>query len=387
MTKRQSGQAPGQYLGFAIQANRLVYHLLRARRNEQVSLELLGDVAKQGADGRTMVEEVKSRTSIANPVSDRARDLWKTFRNWLKAVETGDVVLDETRFFLHITGDFTGQIVEEFSGATNANDAHEAIEAAEAKLREGDEPSETIKKLIDYVFDGSRREVLAGIVTRFGLETGTATSTEEMIEALEEKAVPADISFKVLEQLVGWAKLKVEDLISSRRPAAISQSELMTELMATMRRVDRDTYIASFAPMPTAEEIENERGRPLVQQLELVELGEEETLSALADFLRATADRIDWSARGLIHGDSFDEIEDDLKVAWRNYKRRISVKAKELSDVERGQLLYSDCELHTAKLQGQSPPEHFTRGSYQALSDAMEVGWHPNYRKILGGKS
>ena len=58
---------PEQYLGFSLQVNRLLAHLLRAEAGDSVSLEVLGDVAVVAASESTTVEEVKSRTSKSNP--------------------------------------------------------------------------------------------------------------------------------------------------------------------------------------------------------------------------------------------------------------------------------------------------------------------------------
>jgi len=350
-----------------------------------VSLEVLGDTATHG-DDLTVVEEAKSRTSASNPVSNRARDLWKTFRNWIKGVEAGELSVEKTRFVLHVAGEFTGPIVARFSEASSPDGVRAALEAAEAELLGQADLAAKTKELVEFVFDESRRQTVEAIVLRFTLETGSATSRDEMLEALEEKTVSPEIADKVLEQLFGWATLKVEELIARQRPAVVAQQVLMTELRAIMRRVDREIYGASFSPVPSAEDVEAEGGRNLVRQLELVDLDDEETLPALADFLRAQADRIDWSVRGIIHGASFDELEADLETAWRNHKRRIDIHARERNEVDRGKLLYAECSLHKATLQGQTPPDHFIRGSYQALSDAMDVGWHPDYRRLLGGK-
>jgi hypothetical protein len=83
--------APGQYLGYSLQVNRLLWHLLEAKPGSAVSLEVLGDVAVRSPSGDLTVEELKSRTTKANPVSDRSVDLWKTIGNWVLAVSSGEI--------------------------------------------------------------------------------------------------------------------------------------------------------------------------------------------------------------------------------------------------------------------------------------------------------
>src|SRR5438046_1147217 len=76
-TKSAAHSAAGQYLGFALQPVRLCHYLLTTIEGTEVSLEHADDVAVHYPDGTTLLEQCKSALS-QNPVSDWARDLWKT---------------------------------------------------------------------------------------------------------------------------------------------------------------------------------------------------------------------------------------------------------------------------------------------------------------------
>jgi hypothetical protein len=74
--------APGQYLGFALQPLRMFYHLLTAPKEAWVSLELVDDIAVHYANGDMLAEQTKSALSH-NPLSNWAIDLWKTMQTGL----------------------------------------------------------------------------------------------------------------------------------------------------------------------------------------------------------------------------------------------------------------------------------------------------------------
>src|SRR5271168_2664859 len=94
--------APGPYLGFALQAVRLCYHLLTCPKGAQVSLEHLDDVAVHHGNGALTLEQTKSALK-QNPLSDWAEDLWKAVANWLNSIANGNIPPEGTRFQLYVT--------------------------------------------------------------------------------------------------------------------------------------------------------------------------------------------------------------------------------------------------------------------------------------------
>ena len=81
-----------------------------------------------------------------------------------------------------------------------------------------------------------------------------------------------------------------------------------------------------------------------------------------------------------MHDKSFDEYEEALVSFWKNKRKVHGITNKNLTEIERGQLLLADCGL----LQGLEPPPFFTPGSFHALAEDETVGWHPEYKNLLG---
>ncbi len=100
-TKSAKSSAPGSYLGYSIQPTRMCLHLLQAPRGSFVALEVLDDVDIVLPDDSAVVEQIKS-SLVINPISNWSADLWKTFSNWIDAINDGLIDLKKTRFRLYV---------------------------------------------------------------------------------------------------------------------------------------------------------------------------------------------------------------------------------------------------------------------------------------------
>src|SRR5690554_3138963 len=91
--------AAGQLLGYQLQLQRALVHLLQSGRGSSISVEVTGDVAVLLSSGSNIEEEDKSSLN-SNPVTDKSSDLWKTFYNWINALNDGLVNPKVTKFIL-----------------------------------------------------------------------------------------------------------------------------------------------------------------------------------------------------------------------------------------------------------------------------------------------
>ena len=393
MIRVRKTTAPTQYLGFSLQVNRLLWHLLHAEAEESVSLEVLGDVAVTSPTGEGLVEEVKSRTvKGSNPIADHSVELWKTFRNWVDGVLSGIFDPNNTSFVLYTSREFEGSFLLRLAEAQTEEQASAALDLISDQLL-GPPPhfskrntlARTLLPHIEQVFSPAGRDTMRKIVRRFSYKYGSQVPKEEMLAALGTKAVGTEVLNDVLLHLLGWLKDRVDTLIANGQPACITVPQFVLELVAYTRKIDREHILASLAPLPTKTSVEEHIATRLyVTQLELIEAPDEDKLAAISDYLRAEADRIDWAAKGLVHASTFDELEEELIRAWRSYQTRIGAAHREKEEMDRGRLLFADCCLHRINMQGSEPPAHFARGNFHALADELTIGWHPRYKSLLG---
>ncbi len=346
-----------------------------------MSLEALGDVATTSRSGDVSLEEGKSRTSRHNPVADSAVDLWKTLRNWLDSVELHEIDASRTSFVINVPEGFTGKLVANFHSASTHHEARDALNEAESVVGR---KSATLKPHLDRVFDRNSQQAMVSIITRMSLEPSSPRSEIELLELLRNKAIGPEVLEQVLAYLLGWVKQETDAAITNGKPAAVDQSAFAVELLAVARKLDRATILASFGAVPDSDTLEAHlRASVYVQQLDLIAEEIDGKLQAVSDFLRAEADRIEWAQRGFVHETAYEDLEADLTNVWTANRTKVTIAHSRKSEVSQGRLIYADCRLHRARLQGIDTPEHFARGSFHALADALQIGWHPRFVRLL----
>jgi hypothetical protein len=386
--ENRSSHAPNQYLGFSLQTTRFLAKLLEVGDDCNVSLEVFEDIGVEDSAGYRLAEQTKS-THGYNPLSDHSVDFWKTLSNWVDAIRTMELNVNKTFFEIYVSQPKEGQISTQFNRA-------ESIEAASAALSEakkilwGEAPdyplrtsmNDPLKGYVSNVFEAD--ETLAtSLIKNFKLTCGSGSPIEDLKKSSSLKFIEPDMIDDVLRYSLGWVKEQTDRLIEKGQPAIISVESFLCEIRSFIRRQDRKRILASFAKNPGPKDIQEGLLRRYVQQLELIDSGDDEKIQAVIDFFKASVDRTQWSKKGWVHEDSFNEFEDNLIRTWNNLRKKLSIQLKDYSDIEKGQALYTDCSLHQASLEGLETPPHFTPGSFHSLSDKKIVGWHPNYEIIF----
>jgi hypothetical protein len=375
-----SGAAPGQYLGYGLQDVRLCMRLLTANNDDVASTEYLDDVAVRKANGRYLLEQSKSALS-QNPVADWSPSLWKTFANWVDT--TCHLRLDpaETEYILYVNPARTGRWVTALHNARSDGHVTELIR----KLRKELSSRKVTPACMRYLgkFLEADPALRAAMIQNFTLIAFPGDPVDEMRRHLAAAVSPA-IMDVVCAAAIGRAKMMAGERIRAGGVAEIAASDFHIQIRAIIRRHDRDDVLHSFAPRPDVAALESEvRSRAYIRQLEAIEMDSDDKLRAATDYLRASADRTTWSERSLVHEVSLDDYDEALTAKWPYRRRAVAIQAKERSEIERGQLLYTESMQHSERLEGKDVPAHFTPGSYHALADCHEVWWHPRHKEVI----
>jgi len=381
-------QVPEQYWGYSLQAIRFLLLLLERPPGTVVSLEVFEDVGASHASGE-IASQVKSGL-VKNPLTDRAMDLWKTFRNWTDATALGHIDPRSTVFEIYLARPRNGRIASTFHKASSEGEAKIAIRDAKRTLlgtkgRKAPLPSE-LAAHVNRVFSADL-DTLAQIVCNFRITAAHRDPISDLRPIVEAKWVRSECVDLVIQHAHGWLKERLDSLLQLRRLAAVSVDEFNEEMRKFIPRCDFLHFVADMAGRPTLDQVAAERVRTYVRQLELIEFQDEDTLEAINSYLRACVMRTKLSERGLVHEDSFEEYEEALLSFWRNKKRQLALTKPTQTGAQAGQLLLTDCCLHGQKVQGLEMPSYFTPGSFHALADVESVGWHPDYKTLLKGRA
>jgi hypothetical protein len=373
--------APGQYLGYALQPVRLFYHLLTCPKGARVSLELLDDVAVHYPDGNLLLEQTKSALK-QNPISDWADDLWKAFKNWLTMVDAGECLAQTTRFRIYVVPAKKGAFAEAISAASDPTEVEAALEAIRTKLdklKVAPACANNLKSLLDAAIDQR-----TSIILNFDLEADSSDPLEA-IRAVLRPSIDENQIDVLIRSGIGQAKQTMDRLIQRGETPILDAESFRRQFHAFVRQNNLPGLLASLAEPPSEDMVADILStRPVfIRQLELVEATYDDRLRAVSDYLRTSADKVEWAERGMIFSGSLESWDDDLV-------RRHSMARGDVTDLHgdesaevQGRLVYRQCAQHQAPLEGRVVPGHFVHGSFNDLADRRRLGWHGSYELFL----
>ncbi len=378
-------QVPDQYWGYSLQAVRFLQVLLEAPPGSAISLEVFEDVGRVDPNGSTVASQVKSGL-VKNPLTDRSIDFWKTLNNWVVAVEGGILNPDSTVFEIYVGTPRRGQLAQAFHDASTDADATAALEKARLAMWGNGKTRkalpDALSSFVSRVLEADKQKIKK-IIQRFRIACATRDPLADLRPLVSVKWVRPESVEIVIQHAHGWLKERLDRQLQERKPAIVSSDEFNEEMLKFLPRCDYRHIVASMAGRPTQDQIEAERMRTYVRQLELIQLEDEGTLEAINNYLRAAVTRTRLSEEGIVHEDSFVDFEEALVAFWRNKRRQNNLTHPAHSEIEKGQLLLSDCCLNRQKLQGLEVPDYFTPGSFHALADYTKIGWHPLFETLL----
>src|SRR5579862_3021193 len=210
--RRPSPHVPAQYYGYSLQCTHFVHRLLDADPGSVVSLEVLEDVASRKPSGALEAVQVKSGRE-SNPTSDHSPELWKTFSNWITAVQAGEIRLEETSFELYVGRARSGRIATRLSQAKTESEATSVIAFAREQLlaskrsgKKRDETAATVHKTTLTVLDKKNEKIFSKIVERFTLTGGSGHAFPDLLDKFKKALIDDDIAEDVLLHGLGWGK-------------------------------------------------------------------------------------------------------------------------------------------------------------------------------------
>lgn len=379
--KTSNSNAPGQYLGYSVQSYRMCIYLFRYPENTNVALEVFDDVSTIDNDGSVIAEQTKSGLTH-NPVSNWSVDLWKTLSNWVNAISSGSLSLENTFFKLYVVQVYSGEFV------TNLSDAKDDV-AIDRVLEEIFErfKSENPKGCEKYLenFYSASVAVKRSIIKKFSYECGEGEALYSGLRQLMVPWVSAEMIENACKHAVGWVKIKTDELIAAGQPAVVSVGDFLNDFRSYVRKHDRDYILATFSGKPHVDEV-NAKINDLptfIRQLDLIQSESDEKVRAMSDYLQSVSEKTIWSKRGLVFKESFDELEENLISDWRNKKEKIEITQPALTDILKGKLIYIEAKDRKYRLEEKDLPYFFSKGTLHSLADRLLLGWHPNYKTAL----
>jgi len=223
------------------------------------------------------------------------------------------------------------------------------------------------------------------IIERFELQVGSSTGHDEVRKKLKAMFVPKDDIEFMLEKLSGWLVKEVMSKIKDNELAVVSWKDLSQQMEVCFTRIRRRELIdfAKESP-PSNDEVKDHLDlRPIyVKQLDEIEATDDEIINAVTDYLRADINREKWIISGIIDEDAASDLEEKLVAFWENSRQHNNIIHSMRSDVDKGKLLHSKCNMRQETIQGQQPPASTISGTYHLLANEPILGWHTDWVKF-----
>lgn len=373
--------APGQLQGYALQLQRALLYLVSGGPGSSVCVEVLGDVGSLSSKEVIAEEDKSSITS--NPVGNKSTDLWKTFYNWVRMVELGELDPAKTRFILYTNIKGKKAIVDKLSEVDSSETVDSALVEVK-KILEDIDSQHSIYNHLSYLFD--KKAIFKSIVLRFGFYVGSMTGSDEVKEELTKLVLPEQHIDHIHEELLGWVTNLVMERIANKKDPIIKWEEYRERSSVIFRRVRSRELIDFTTEYFSGDDIVKDELRKLpyyLQQLDVIGLDDEEKVVAVSDFLRSSINIDKWIEDELIDESMAQDFENKLLGYWRNAKRKISITNNDHSLEDRGKILYADCMSRQETIGNQHPPSPTVPGAFHNLANDDLLGWHESWKDII----
>lgn len=382
--------APGAAAGFAYQFERALYWLASSAAGAVVGIETTDDVVVLLKNGQLLTEQDKhSLQEHSAPFADRSRDLWNTLRIWLDAIETGEISVERTCFFLVTNKVLPHGIARQISDAKDADDATACIHSLTIAA---ENPPAQVADLMERVLRDSSRAHLVELLIRVELIDGGEPSGGEALrsETIGRLQLPGwalASANSVLDELRGWLDDVVMNLWRHGNPGWVERDAFVNCLHAVLDRRKREIIrerAAHLIPL-TEDALDTERGRPFVRQLHLVTEDNATVDASIREFIRCNIEKLRLSREGNVTDGDWLAFENTLVARWRKIRTRVVRMSKGKPEADIGyEILTDTTENHRERLAGTETEQvYLTAGTYHRLADLLSVGWHPQYEELM----
>lgn len=380
---RPKTSAPGQYLGYALQPVRLCHHLLSVSDNSSVSLEYLDDVAVHAPGGGLLLEQAKSAL-FGNPATNRSSELWKTLANWADLCVAGMVQATQTRFSYYVTPMKTGPLVQAMHGATNQAAATKMLKNISSNKFKGDPTTGAGPDILRFLAAGEDicRDIIVGF--HFMTEPDPLDAVRGHLRAI----IPPEMLDSISAAAIGMAKDIADRLIRNRQNAIIDAVKFRAQFRAFVTKHNLSSLLNSTTGKPTDDKVQSllSESPVFVRQLDAVGASTDLVVTAVSDFLRTSADKINWADEGRVYEHSFDDLDAELVRNHTIQRDEVEELYAAKSPAQRGRALYRKCIDLKIPLEGRVLPSHFVPGAYNCLANDCQLGWHPEYKSLFKGQ-
>lgn len=352
-----------------------------------VYLETLDDVVFKSKGTPAELLQLKHHKKKDKNLTDRSEDLWKSLRVWIEGRKS-KAIPHNAKLFL-ITTRCAGKrslvqyLLKENRDETEAiNRLRKIVTPEESKKQKKLRRNEKIYELFRNLKPEEQTELVHSI-TIFP-DTPNITDLDRKLQSCIYYIAPRDHQKSLLEGLEGWWYRRSIQCIDDPSLFRIYSGEIDSKIKDLREEYHTDSlpiYEDIFGTEVDKSEYEKSI---FVEQAKLAKISEKRILTAIRDYYRAFEQRSRWLREELLYISDLEKYERRLKEQWEIAFDRITdelgVEAAESAKIKAAKKIYAWMEDQDYPLRPRmQESSSITRGSFQILSEKLDIGWHPDF--------
>lgn len=364
----------------------LALRRVRAGKEFLLHLETLDDVVFESDGSAPELLQTKHHRSTAANLTDSSPDLWKTLRVWCEGTLDGDVSTLSDLFLITTSraGDGSAASYLRHSGRDPDKAVERLRSVAQASTNQGNQPAYSS-------FLALNSSTQLGLLRRVHIVDSSPTILDLDAELFSEVRWAAEREHldSFLQRLEGWWFRRSLHQLASDRSTPVLSDEFEAQMSDLREQFKRDALPIDEDILAAEVDASDYQNAVFVQQLHLVGIGTRRIVAAIREYFRAFEQRSRWVREDLLLVGEIARYERRLVEEWELVFERMK---DDLGDSTAEELktslaseVYKWVEEKVIPIRPSVTEPFVTRGSYQLLSDRLQVGWHPDFMERLGG--
>ncbi|UZK68788.1 hypothetical protein OKW76_12160 [Sphingomonas sp. S1-29] len=365
-----------------------------------IAIEQLDDIELK-VDGQKLLFQLKhSMKAKPAAVGIKSRALWRTVAVWVDILPK--ISLAETSLHLMTVGGILA--ADPLEALLDPEDDREALTAAMAKeaqrvLNERAEAKAKGEKLhfadrykgceaYLKLSEGERHNLLRRVVIK-----PDAPTIDRIESELEQHLLilPAAQRPIVARRLIEWWDRQIVYSLCGKRERVIARYEFQAQVTEIVGELDQGRLLAHFETV--AKPLEYLPDGMLTRQIALVKGRDSDVDRAIREEWRARSQRARWTNENPALGAMINDYDLVLTEHWQDRHDEMSESCVDLEDdtkctsgLDLLRWTHNSAPTAVRSIQEGFAAAYYVRGSYQVLAISLQVGWHPDFKVLLGGE-
>lgn len=380
--------AKGPFLGYLYQAYCALWLILDSKEIQELSLETIDDITIEKNGDPIELIQVKHHIVPTSSLTDTSVDLWKTLGNWSELFLHGKLrTSDLTLTILTTSKVETGSAVSKLSFGKERDD----VIACKilTQISENDENKTNQEYYEKFKQLGIHRQSrLIKSILILDSTPNISDIEDEILKKLQWTVNP-NVLDKLFHSLIGWWFKKVIEHLRGDSFTPISRDEIHAQILDIQNQLRNDNLQIHFDESHIVDEDLPDDTMIFVKQLELISVGDRTKRNAKSDFYLAGKNRSQWGREDPLILTELKNYDYKLKKEWETYSDMkidaVGQRATENTKKSVGKDILEWATFRTDYLciRPLCKAPFVRRGSFHMLADQKEIGWHPDFKKLL----